>query len=312
MTIRVIGAGLAGLLAGNMLRHRDPQLVEQQAALPNNHSAVLRFRTSSIGDVLNIPFRKVTMIKTHVPGHNMIADALLYSFKNTGEMRSDRSITSGPTTADRWIAPSDLIARMANGLHIEYGMLFGFSDQVPGTPIISTLPMSVLMKALNYKPRHEIKFVSTAGLNVKAKIAQCDAYVSLLVPDPKYAFSRISITGDEMIIEIPNFKSTKNTEIFYDAVAMENIKAARELLSIPHDSIYDIKATHQQYAKINPIDDDARKAFIHWASVNYNIYSLGRFATWRPGLLLDDLVQDIRKIDGWLSSNHKYDMARDL
>ncbi len=33
-----------------------------------------------------------------------------------------------------------------------------------------------------------------------------------------------------------------------------------------------------------------------WATDNFNIYSLGRFATWRPGLLLDDLVNDIRVI----------------
>ena len=63
MTISVIGAGLAGLLAGNMLRHRDPVIHEVQPSLPNNHSAVLRFRSSAVGDVLNIPFQKVKMIK---------------------------------------------------------------------------------------------------------------------------------------------------------------------------------------------------------------------------------------------------------
>jgi hypothetical protein len=51
-----------------------------------------------------------------------------------------------------------------------------------------------------------------------------------------------------------------------------------------------------QYAKVLPIDDRERKRFIMWASENHNIYSLGRFATWRPGLLMDDLVHDVRVI----------------
>jgi hypothetical protein len=39
-----------------------------------------------------------------------------------------------------------------------------------------------------------------------------------------------------------------------------------------------------------------------WASHNFNVYSLGRFATWRAGLLLDDLVNDIIQIENWISA----------
>ncbi len=48
--------------------------------------------------------------------------------------------------------------------------------------------------------------------------------------------------------------------------------------------------------KILPIDEDVRKRFIMWASDKHQVYSLGRFATWRPGLLLDDVVNDVRVI----------------
>ena len=57
--------------------------------------------------------------------------------------------------------------------------------------------------------------------------------------------------------------------------------------------------TSQKYAKIQPIDETARKQFLAWATDNFNIFSLGRFATWRPGLLLDDLVQDVQRIEKW-------------
>jgi hypothetical protein len=33
-----------------------------------------------------------------------------------------------------------------------------------------------------------------------------------------------------------------------------------------------------------------------WATEKFNIYSLGRFATWKPGLLLDDIVGDVNVI----------------
>jgi hypothetical protein len=52
----------------------------------------------------------------------------------------------------------------------------------------------------------------------------------------------------------------------------------------------------QPYAKIVSISDRARKKFMVWATDNHNVYSLGRFATWRPGLLMDDVVNDVRVI----------------
>ncbi|NDG64822.1 MAG: hypothetical protein EBY29_15370, partial [Planctomycetes bacterium] len=52
----------------------------------------------------------------------------------------------------------------------------------------------------------------------------------------------------------------------------------------------------QPYSKILPIDEGERRKFIVWATDQHGIYSLGRFATWRPGLLMDDVVNDVRVI----------------
>lgn len=304
MTINIVGAGMAGLLAANMLRHRDPVVWEIQPSLPNNHSAVLRFRSSAVGDVLNIPFKKVQMIKDHIPWRNAVADALAYSFKNNGEYRSDRSIIAGQTVAERWIAPPDLISRMAERLEIRYGKSFDFkiSNYGANDPIISTLPMPILMKELEFKDASSIRFNSISGLNVKATISNCDAYISLLIPNPNIPFSRVSITGNEMIVEVA--KNPDNLD--HEEIAVR----AADLLGLKYD-FYDVRSYPQKYAKITPIDEDRRKEFQHWATVNHNVYSLGRFATWRPNILLDDLVKDIRKIDNWIGKTSKYDVARD-
>lgn len=306
MTLQIVGAGLAGLLAANMLRHRSPEIIETQHALPNNHSAVLRFRTSAIGDAVNIPFKKVTMIKGHVPGPNLVQDALLYSFKNTGKFRSDRSINAGMVTADRWVAPPDLIQLMARNIKIKYGISFALQEELLSVwhPIISTMPMPTLMKLLNYPKREAFKFDSVPGINITAQIKNCDAYVSLLVPRLDDPISRISLTGKELIIECPNSQ-------FEDReLARRIVDRACSYLGIPQDLVRDVVVHASKYAKINPVDNDARKDFIYWATDTHGIFSLGRFATWRPGLLLDDLVQDIRLIDKWLDKQDRYAIAR--
>lgn len=298
----IVGAGMAGLLAANMLRKHNPTVIEKNDQLPNNHSAVLRFRTSVVGDTLGIQFKKVNMIKTAVPWRNPIADSLMYSFKNTGVRRSDRSINTGLVSETRFIAPPDLIPQMVGGIpNNKICLRYNFTaeDVVNKRSIISTLAMPVLMEILKYQDP-TLNFIHRTGINVQAKILNCDAYVSLLVPDPAHGFSRLSITGDQLFVEVHNIERTDN----------QIIQEVSELLGIPEKDFTDVKSKKQSYAKINPVEDGARKKFIHWATVTHNLYSLGRYATWRPGLLLDDLVNDIRLIDRWISEKSHYDVAK--
>ena len=41
--MKIIGAGLTGLLAANILRNYEPHVVEARESLPHNHGGVLRF-----------------------------------------------------------------------------------------------------------------------------------------------------------------------------------------------------------------------------------------------------------------------------
>lgn len=297
----IIGAGMAGLLASNILRSKRPQVIEAQPQLPNNHSAVLRFRSSVVGDVLGIPFKRVKLIKATLPFRNSVAEALAYSYKNSGIYLSDRSITNGSVQSeDRFIAPPDLISRMAEGQDITFSTTI--DRFVPGETYISTMPMPALMALLDYPHAKEAQFNSTPAVNIRATILNCEAYVSLMVPDPKYPFSRISVTGDELIVECPN-KRRDNLDI-------SNIASdALQLLGIDN-GMRDVNANESRYAKITPIDERIRRDFLHWATDKFNIFSLGRFACWRSGLLLDDLVSDVRKIEGWIDNRYEMRKAR--
>jgi hypothetical protein len=293
----IIGAGMAGLLAARMLAHYKPVVWEAQDKLPNNHSAVLRFRTSLVGDVLGIPFRKVPMIKDVAPWRNPVADALAYSYRNTGEYRSDRSITRGLVVEERYIAPPDLIEQMAEGVTIHYNR--AFAPPVAGVPIISTIPMPVMAQLFQYD--WDAEFIYKGGQTITALISNCDAYVSLMFPGPE-VFTRISITGNQLIIEVPDDK----VELDEYTVATR----AAEHLGIKVSDLYGITEPRKtRYNKIVPIGDEERKSFMFWLTSKHSIYSLGRYATWRPGLLLDDLVKDIRLIDGWIRRSSNYDVA---
>lgn len=305
--IIIAGAGMAGLLAANMLYRRKPKVVEVAPSLPNNHSAVLRFRSPMVGELVGVPFRRVRMMKCTVTESNPVADMLSYSLKTNGTLRSDRSLPLEPVFDDRWIAPPDLIARMAENADCEFGksVSFGRMSSFGSDAIISTIPMPALVKALNYHQFNDIEFQSRPGCNILVSLKQCDAYATIYTPSSKYLFNRISITGNQLIIEISNFTS-EGIGNFHVCV-----KEALHLLGLGSAWMMgEPVVKDQRYAKITPIDETARKRFMAWATDNYNIFSLGRFATWKPGLLLDDLIDDIHKIEKWIGGD-RYAMRRD-
>lgn len=291
MKIDIIGAGMAGLLAANVLRRHNVHVYEAQDSLPNNHHATLRFRSPDVGNVLGLQFRKVNMIKTYVPYQNIAADSISYSKKVTGIYRSDRSIVEGTVIAERYIAPPDLIKQMAKSVEIKYGKAYDFKGK--DRPIISTIPMPVLMKILKYK--NEVFFNNLVGIVGKAVIEYCDAYISVLFPNPAISCSRATITGDQLIMEFPGLEEPNYLELKY----------IYKKLGIDIKNVPEIKFKKQDYFKIVEINETERQNFMKWASVHYNIYSLGRYATWRPKLLLDDLVKDIRTIESWIIGAEK-------
>lgn len=300
MNINIIGAGMAGLLAGNMLRHHEIKIWEAQSKLPNNHHAILRFRSTKVSDALNIPFKKVTMVKdVAYGGNNLVANAMLYSLKTSGRLRSDRSILQCPEIAERFISPPDLIQQMAD--RIKFNIMYDCSKQwLQEPPIISTIPMPKLVELLDYPDKDKLEFSYRAGFVLKATVSGCEAYATVYVPQQESEIQRVSITGDELIIELAEQPST-------DSHIETLLDEARHFMGIARSKdLNSVEVKKQQYAKIQPTDEDERKRFMFWATDQFGIYSLGRFATWRPGLLLDDLVQDIQLIERWITKSDRY------
>jgi hypothetical protein len=297
----IVGSGMAGLLAAGMIRDQSVKVIEAARSLPNNHSAVLRFKSTAVADALGIEFKAVKMMKCVESYGNPVANAMAYSRKCTGTSTMRSILSTGSELHTRYIAPPDLIQQMAERVpNISFGEKFGVHTLASVMSAISTMPMPALMDILGYE-KPNFQFVH--GANLVCSLQNVDAYVSVYVPDPDVPFNRISITGNQMIVEFSKPNMSEN-EIEKDLerlrtnfVAVENVlwKACR-MVGINEVDILNYEWKLQRYSKILPIDERERRNFIMWASQCYGIYSLGRFATWRPGLLMDDVVHDVQVI----------------
>lgn len=291
--MKIIGAGLAGLLAANMLRKYNPTVIESNNELPNNHTALLRHRGDVVSEATSIPFREVYVRKAIsyagvLYNESSITLSNLYSRKVTGGY-FNRSITNIEPVV-RYISPDNFISQLAVGCNIEYGREFDFSE-LTGDVIISTIPMPVIAKALNYDIGVEFGYKNISVVNFYINNPECDIYQTIYYPDPNVALYRASITGNKGIFE------------FIGPVCeMEIFQSLENDFGIINVDIYNFKESRNKYGKIKDIDNRKRKEFIKFLTDEYNIYSLGRYATWR-NILLDDVHDDILVIKKLIESN---------
>jgi hypothetical protein len=213
-------------------------------------------------------------------------------------------------THDRWIAPNDFIQRMARGLDIRYNYNIAFDQK---EKVLSTIPMPSLLQILNYD-REDLIFDYVSGFNIRAELINVDAYVSLYIPNPGFPFNRISITGNQLIIEFALPGKGFHIDVITEDKEFieESIDTALKILGLETEPI-NVEVKSQQYQKILPIPEEERKRAIYWTSVvTGRAFQLGRYATWRPSLLMDDLVKDIRIIDRWINDGEAapYEMEK--
>lgn len=303
----IFGAGLAGLIAARMLADQEPEIHERQASLPNNHHAILRFRSGLVGDVTNVPFKKVTVLKHIVSFQesNPIRDAILYSLKVTGKAHLRSVIDVRP--AERYVAPPDMIRRLAVTADIVYESDFqSWSHELVRegrAAVISTIPVPEMMELFAWPERPH--FNSRPGWTVKAKIDEaldCDINATIYSVRPDQPWYRASITGSTIMIEgTGSIEASPQAELVVNQAAQEFGFNFEHFHSIAYHS-----NKYQKISDLSSADRENVKRFVMWLSSEHRIYSLGRFATWRPKLLLDDLVNDVRVIAKLMGGESNY------
>ena len=284
----IIGAGMSGLLAGQYFRSQMPTIIERQDSLPNNHSALLRFRSNSVSDLTGIGFRKVRVQKAisykgKIYNEANIKMNNLYSAKvtNTYNQRSISSLES----CDRCVAPGDFIQKASNGLDITYSedASTWLSIEMK-EPIISTMPVMALAKLLDYEL--DVELESTSITTTRMTIPDdCDVYQTIYYPDLEEPFYRISITGNRVIAES---MFDRDSSEYLGTILQQDfgIKAFEDT---------ETTINTMKYGKLIEHKGKEIKDFIIHATNEHNIYSLGRWGTHRQ-ILMDDVVHDLKII----------------
>jgi hypothetical protein len=304
MPLRIYGAGMAGLLASTMLRRLRPSVHEAQAELPDNHGALLRFRTDAVERETGQPFKRVRVQKAVMSAGRLrasasLADANRYSQKVTGSVMGRSVMDLAP--CERYIAPDtflntmarDIILRVSSPLTLEV-----LRDlKVAGSEVaaISTIPMPVLMKIVGWdNPGFEWRPIWSVTATVTSPTV--DLYQTVYYPEPDTAWYRASFTGARLILEYAKDPG--------DDWADDLTRVLRDL-GLDHAAITAEHPKRQEYGKLLPLPDAVRQEFILAMTDEYNLYSVGRFATWRQ-ILLDDVVKDVRLVERWITQRNSY------
>lgn len=297
--MQIYGAGIAGLLAGCMFP--TAKIFEAGPEHQAQHKAVLRFRSKAVGDAVGIEFRPVRVHKgiwmdTRFVNPSIDA-ANLYSTKVIGRL-ADRSIWN-VDPADRYIAPENFIEQLADRCHgrVEWNHALTAEEVMENSSVaISTLPMSVMAKFVDIYSAHELDLPEFKHEEITVRrwrIPNADVFQTVYFPELFTTLYRASITGDLLIAE---YVGEADDFYFWDAFGLH------------HSQAEPIEKVSQRFGKIAKIDDNWRKGFIHRLTTNHNIFSLGRFGTWR-NLLLDDVIKDISVIKKLINTS-TYDRLR--
>lgn len=308
--MKIFGAGLAGLLAGAMFPRAT--LFDSKSEETLTHKALLRFRSSSVGDAIGIQFKPVTVHKDiffrDAHAFPSIALANMYSKKVLNGRIADRSIWNvDPVT--RYIAPENLAeqlaARCAGRIWWNHEVTAREFIDDPFEEKISTMPMPVAVRFVEERSSSfDMQTIAKpefkrAPIHVaRYRIENCEVYQTIYFPDPYLNVYRASITGDLLIVE------------GIGPIGIGDFEEVACAFAIANCDIKPLDASEQHFGKIVPVNDGWRKTFMFELTQNANVFSLGRFATWR-NILLDDVLKDIGVIRRLMNSTN-YERAREV
>jgi hypothetical protein len=325
-SVIVVGAGIAGCAAYGALRgHHVVKVFDYRTATePSSHQAIMRLRDPAVGRLLGVDLERVVVTKEVLSGGKLrkvatIQDNNLYSLKLYGEVGRRSLMQLGDY--ERWIIPDANRFPISPSLDVSYQhtvflgqylanlrrsdeghMIATFKtgspvDGVKDVPfdfMVSTIPMLSMIElaGLDKYSQHfahgtqQSIYIARYELKMDSSVHQ-----TIYVPEPDYMTYRVTLQGRSLIFE--------GTENYDGKVPGTEIDELLEYFGLSHPDAQLESYHHQPYGKIAEVPDSIRRAIILSLTDNYNIYSLGRFAIWKP-IRTDHLVKDLEQIQSMM------------
>jgi len=313
--IIVVGAGLSGIMTAKYFSSHNPVIYEMsdRKIFSDEHAAVMRVKGPEVGMILGCPMKKINISKAiYADGklHNEPDIRLknMYSLKVTGTI-AERSIDySSNRNDERFIFTQDSIPKYHDVRFrtkikriTDNREIISICDRKETLTedveiIISTIPMPAMLEITGVK--HSIKFeyqpikVTTADINVQSSVHQ-----TIYFPELGINIYRATLENRKMMIESINDWPT-------DA----EIDIVKWCFSV--SELSDVNTKEQRFGKITAVDDSFRRSIIMELTQRFNVYSIGRFATWNPAVKADDVVNDLKRIEKLINLsevNRKYE-----
>lgn len=302
--IVILGSGIAGCIAYHSFKSESASIVEKTPQVGGKmpvHDALMRLRNPAVADLIGAKKKKINITKGIWYKGNFINTPNIkinniYSIKLYGAVGKRSVLKPGDSTRyliDGGIPiPNDKIINQE--VHsIKDGKIYlgkNFTDELKYDYCISTIPMDIMYSKI--APPHnginlkfESKQISVKRLTLKKPTGM---HQTISYADPKFNIYRITIQDDIIIIE--------------SKIALEfEIRAEYEYLipesfGIPKSFWVEFSGlSNIKNGKIIPPNNKERLKYIMWLTDQHNIFSFGRFATWRP-LRTDHLLEDINII----------------
>lgn len=311
MKIVILGSGVAGSIASGALFGEDVSIYDQKAEVSSTHSAVMRLRDPEIGNIVKCNITKIHVLKQIYSNDKLYTESSIkmnnqYSLKTSGEIKPKSINTLG--WVERYLADDikplhpvnthHTVSRICDGtIHFANGESTGYDV------CISTIPMPSLLKATGYQTNMDFGSRPISVLRGEIPLVS-DVHQTVYVPSPDTPLYRITLEGRIIIAES------------MEKVGPEHVcQILRRAFGIPKKISADIDWKHHthKHGKLMSTDEEERQAAIYNLTLECNIFSLGRYAVWRP-IRADHLIKDIKIIKTLINirRNKKYEYKKSL
>jgi hypothetical protein len=308
----ILGAGLAGTMMARILADHNPEskriVVVDQRPTQNtkNHWALLRFRDLETARALGVGVEEIEVEKA-VYWHGQLHYAADITMNNTYSLKAygnlaNRSLKHLGITK-RYLplsTPAPLNCEWGYTVkRIEPGLVttedaHGTECEIEYEICISTLPMSTLLwvtRGVEF-PKVEWQSEPISVFRKKVNKIRCEVNQTIYFPESRFNIYRATLERGLFIIEYMDMGTESPIDEFEEVIGCFGLPFSRSLFDEVEPKDFHI----QEYGKIVDMDDSLRREIIYQLTDQFNIYSVGRFATWRP-LRADQLVKDVYKVE---------------